>query len=184
MPRLVLINGAPSSGKSTMARRYAQDRPLTLALDVDTVRAMLGGWLDQMNESGLAARHLALAMARAHLLQGHDVVVPQYLGRLPFVLQLEDVAGQVGARFVEIALVSDPGDAAARFARRSASPETDGHRDAAAVQERSGGAAAFPEMYERLLEVIRARPGTRRIPTVEGEVEQTYRLVLEAIGEG
>jgi chloramphenicol 3-O-phosphotransferase len=42
---LVLLNGAPSTGKSTLARLYAERHPLTLALDLDLLRAMLGGWL-------------------------------------------------------------------------------------------------------------------------------------------
>ena len=42
MPHLVLINGAPASGKSTLARMYADEHPLTLALDIDVLRAMLG----------------------------------------------------------------------------------------------------------------------------------------------
>lgn len=44
MARLVLINGAPASGKSTLAQMYVDEHPLTLALDIDVVRAMLGRW--------------------------------------------------------------------------------------------------------------------------------------------
>ncbi|WP_410630109.1 AAA family ATPase [Amycolatopsis sp. cmx-4-83] len=42
--KLLLLDGPPGSGKSTLARRYADDHPPTLALDVDRVRATLGGW--------------------------------------------------------------------------------------------------------------------------------------------
>ncbi|MDQ2739807.1 MAG: ATP-binding protein [Actinomycetota bacterium] len=119
MPRLVLLNGAPGIGKSTLTRRFAQGHALTLVLDVDQVRGMLGCWLDQPSESGLLARQLAIAMARVHLQAGHDVIVPQYLGRLEFVGMLEAVAVEVGARFVEFALISDSDDVVRRFQRRS-----------------------------------------------------------------
>ncbi len=181
MVRLVLINGAPSSGKSTLARLYGEDHPLALILDVDTVRGMLGRWLDQPMAAGLAARRLALEMARAHLSGGWDVVVPQYLGRLDFVLELEAVAGEVGAQFVEIALVSDPDDAVARFTRRAAEPENDEHRAATALQERSGGTAGLVEMYSQLMKVVEARPATRLVATVEGEIAATYRSLLQQI---
>jgi predicted kinase len=38
MPRMILLNGPPSCGKSTLARRYAQEHPLSLNLDVDRIR--------------------------------------------------------------------------------------------------------------------------------------------------
>ena len=45
------------------------------------------------------AREIALAAARARLAAGHDVVIPQFLGRLAFLEQAEQVARQAGASF-------------------------------------------------------------------------------------
>ncbi|GLY29204.1 AAA family ATPase [Kineosporia sp. NBRC 101731] len=181
MPRLILLNGAPGSGKSTLAGTFVDKHPLSLALDIDTVRGMLGGWLEQPTESGLAARELALVMADVHLRTGRDVIVPQFLGRLDFVLQLEELAAGAGVPFVEIALVSDVDDAVTRFARRTHAPQTQEHRDAAALQERSGGTDELRTMYARLLAVIEARPATRTVVTVDGEIASTYRCLLSAI---
>lgn len=181
MARLVLINGAPGSGKSTLARRYAEEHSLTLVLDIDVVRAMLGRWLDEPGQAGLIARRMALEMARVQLLTGRDVVVPQFLGRLDFVLALQQLCDDVGAEFVEVVLLSDRQDAVQRFTRRSARPETAEHRDAAALQERSGGLDAFPEMYDRLLAVVARRAATRIVQTVDGQVEQAYRDLLAHI---
>lgn len=57
-------------------------------------------------------------MAQAHLHAGHDVLVPQYLGRLEFMEMLREVAVEVGATFVEVALLSDRDDVVRRFERR------------------------------------------------------------------
>lgn len=46
--RLILLNGPPAVGKSTLACRYAADRTLTLNLDVDAVRRLIGGWRDDL----------------------------------------------------------------------------------------------------------------------------------------
>jgi predicted kinase len=179
--RLVLINGAPGSGKSTLARRFADSHPLTLLLDIDRVRGMLGRWLDKPSEAGVLARRLAIEMAGVHLRGGHDVVVPQYLGRLEFVLSLEGLCEQANAEFVEVALISSPEDAMRRFARRTEESANAEHRDAAELLTRSGGADELPKMYSRLLEVIAARPATCIVTSVDGHAEQTYLDLLEAI---
>lgn len=79
MTRLVLINGAPGSGKSTIAQALAQDRAMTLALDVDGIKHSLGRWEEDPLASGLHARRLTLALAGEQLQAGFDVVIGQYL---------------------------------------------------------------------------------------------------------
>jgi predicted kinase len=79
VPRLIVLNGPPGIGKSTVARRYVEDHPMTLALEQDVVRGLLGGWRPRETESGSLARELCLAMARTHLGAGYDVVVPQFV---------------------------------------------------------------------------------------------------------
>ncbi len=101
---LILLNGPPASGKSTLAGRLVSLRPLALNLDIDLVRGQLGQWLDRPADAGLAARALAIAMIDTHLGSGCDVVVPQLLARPDFIEQLEAVAAARGAEFVEIAL--------------------------------------------------------------------------------
>ena len=178
---LVLINGVPGSGKSTLARRYVEDHPLALDLDIDQVRAMLGRWLEAPAEAGRAARDLALAMAGVHLAGGKDVVLPQYLGRLDFVLELEMLAQQAKARFVEIALRSGRDEVISRLARRSTDPQNSEQHDAAMLLERSGGLDALPAMDERMKSVIAARPATRAVVTVDGEIDETYLRMLAQI---
>lgn len=181
MGRLILINGAPGSGKSTLGRRYVQDHPLVLALEIDVVRGLLGRWLDQPVPAGQLARRLALVMAAEHLHSGHDVIIPQFLGRIEFVLALQQLCDDSGTQFIETALLGDPAEAAERFARRAAAPETAEHRDAAALLERMGGLAALPRMYEQLLAVIASRPSTRTVTTMPGNIDQTYSNPLAQI---
>jgi predicted kinase len=119
--KLVLLNGPPGSGKSTLARRYADEHPPTLALDVDRVRALIGGWRTTPGPAGVFARDIAVAAARTHLAAGHNVVVPQLLARPEFPERLEALARETGASFHEIVLLPGREVALRRIVERESS---------------------------------------------------------------
>lgn len=123
--RLVLINGVPASGKTTLAQMWCQRHAarLPLCMDIDSVRFMLSGWRDALMEAGLAARDIAIAGIAVHLRSGRDVVVPQYLQRPEFIDRLETTASEYDALFVETALTIDAVTAESRFQERSTASE-------------------------------------------------------------
>jgi len=43
---MIVLNGPPGCGKSTLARMYAEDHPLALNLDIDRIRSLIGRWRD------------------------------------------------------------------------------------------------------------------------------------------
>jgi predicted kinase len=170
VPRLILLNGPPGCGKSTLARMYAEDHPLTLNLDIDQVRALIGGWAANPHAAGLLARAIALAAARTHLAAGHDVVIPQFLGRTDFIEQAEQAARDAGAEFREIALTDSKENAIQRYAKRPSDPA-----------RQSAGAVELADMYDRLMSVIAARPGTKLVLSSDGQPEKAYRAFLAAL---
>jgi predicted kinase len=182
VPQLILLNGPPACGKSTLARRYVDEHPLALNLDVDRVRSLIGRWRDDPHAAGLLAREIALAGARAHLASGHDVVVPQFLGRTTFIEQLECLARELGAAFHEIVLLDSKESMLRRFAERSRAAADPLHADAHEMVGRSVGFEDLSVMYDRLMSVIEARPGARVVQVEEGRVDLAYRAVLRNLG--
>lgn len=182
MSRLVLINGLPGSGKSSLARRYAQDHPLTLVLDIDIVRGLLGAWMQEPAQSGLLARDLALAMARTHLCGGRDVIVPQFLARPDFVHALAALAGELDAGLIEIALMVEPSRAARRFIHRTSHPSRPEDRDAASLLSRHGGPGTLHDLQAQLCAVLAARPNTQRLPA-DGDLDSTLRALQDVLDQ-
>jgi predicted kinase len=123
MACLVLINGAPGSGKSTIADALAQDKPMTLALDVDGIKHSLGRWDEDPLASGLHARRLTLSLADEQLRAGFDVVIGQYLARVQFIEDLEQLAERHGARFCEFVLDLDTAALTKRLTERASNPD-------------------------------------------------------------
>jgi predicted kinase len=163
---LLLINGAPGAGKSTLAHRYADEHPLTLVIDIDAIRTQLGQWA-KLEESRLVARDLALGLARAHLANGYDVVVPQYLGRPEFRDRLQHLAHEVGVLFVEVLLTDDADRITRRFRRRrpalagtaAVHPEGDLADDAVATEVARANDALRLDATRRDVFVVSAADG-------------------------
>ena len=179
MPTLLLVNGAPGSGKSTVAFLVAEQRPLALALDIDTIKHALGQWRADPHRSGLQARRLALAVIRQHLADGHDVVVGQYLARPEFIAELEGTAAALGARFVETVLVLDAVTLAGRLARRGAAPDRPEH----AINNDLVAPADAEHLVASITTMLGLRPRARRIDA-SGSVADTVEAVRRTLAHG
>jgi predicted kinase len=172
--KLVLLNGPPAVGKSTLARRYADEHPLTLVLEIDVVRALLGAWLDEWQRSGWVARNIALAMARTHLEAGHDVIVPQLLTRREFVDMLRATAESAGAGFHEFALLDPRNVVLARLEQRE---EPRGSFSSRALMEKQGNSPG--DAYDAFVAALAERPDAIVIdnPLSDGAYTTLLRLL-------
>ncbi|MEU4360588.1 AAA family ATPase [Promicromonospora sp. NPDC023987] len=146
-PRLVLLNGLPGVGKSTVAAAWSARHPGTLNLDIDVVRSLISGAAPDTAEP---ARALGLAMAVEHLRGGRDVVVPQLVARADQVSRFADAAATAGARFVHVLVETPDALVAARLAADDA------------PQRRDLGPAALADYATGLREVA-LRPGVLRL---------------------
>jgi predicted kinase len=180
---LILLNGAPASGKSTLAERFCATHHMTLNLDIDVIRGLIGGWIADPHESGIAARQLAVAMATTHLRAGHDVIVPQFLGRLEFIERLEATANDADAEFIEVALIVDRSTATDAFEQRRLEPESPRHLDAAALVEQSADPDPVGTMFDAFMRTIEQRGATRHVAVIRGDIAATNDALELAVAQ-
>ncbi|MFI2485749.1 AAA family ATPase [Promicromonospora kroppenstedtii] len=147
MTRLVLLNGLPGVGKSTLAAAWAARRPGTLSLDIDVVRALISG---PPGDTAGPARSLGLVMAVEHLRAGHDVVVPQLVARPEQVRRFAEAAEAASARWTHVLVEAPRGVVAERL-----------RRDAAAHRGDLG--AALTDAYAEGLREVARTPGVLRL---------------------
>ncbi|MEV6905507.1 AAA family ATPase [Amycolatopsis sp. NPDC051071] len=176
MPRLIVLNGPPACGKSTLARLYADDRPLTLNLD--RLRSLLGAWKDDPATAGVLAHGIALSAARTHLTAGYDVIVPQYLGSTDFLERLEVLADETSAEFHEVVLLDTLENVLRRFADRTRVAAEPAHVE---VNEMLGGPEKLAAMYHRVVALAESRPQAKIVHTRAGEIQAAYQELLVAL---
>ena len=179
MPSLIHLNGPPGIGKSTLAALYADRHPGTLDLDIDALHRFVGGWQDAVHDTHAVLRPVARAMAATHLEGGRDVVLPQYLARLPEIEAFEGVATGAGAAFVEVVLLDDRAPSIERFDRRPADSDWEQHNRRVVAEQ--GGPQMLADMYDRLVAVVARRPGAVVVRSRHGAVEDAYEDLVRAV---
>ncbi len=168
---LIVLNGPPAAGKSTLARKYCADHPLALALDIDGIRHVLGRWRDHPAEAGLAARAIAVAAARVHLTAGYDVVVPQLLAKPGFLSDLAAAAAGSGAQFVEVMVGVERDQSLQRYSDRwrAGDDPVHGSADAPDLEE-------IGRTYDRLVAFEATRDLAVSLPS--GTPDAMYQALL------
>lgn len=179
MTSLILLNGPPGIGKSTLAARYADDHTGTLNLDIDSLHFLIGGWRELGGRVHDYLRPLALAMAAGHLAGGNDVIVPQYIARADAATAFELVAQAQSAELREVVLLDEREATLDRFYQRP--DDTEWARHNRRIVADLGDRDFLTAMYDQLLNYLDARPRAVRIASRPDDVDGSYATLLRVL---
>ncbi|MER7860306.1 AAA family ATPase [Amycolatopsis japonica] len=180
MARLIHINGPSRVGKSTLARRYADEHPGTLALDLDVLTGLIGGWKENFFGALEIARGHGRDMAARHLRDGHDVIVPQLVtvhDRDPDPA-FEAVALATGATYVEVALLVDDHEHLQRL--RGKRPANDVEAQLQTMLD-DPDSDLLDRIRGHFVEYLAERPRAIRLDTTGIGVDESYMRFLNAL---
>lgn len=180
-PKLILLNGNPGMGKTTLAQRYVDEHPMALNLDIDNIWIMMGQWQASRPVSDVQKLKYAYVLADMHLSEGYDVIVPNLMQTTEQYETFERIAMANSAELREVVLLTNQNDAIERCKKRARSMgHPDGFRPGG-VLDTGGREAMLKDMYENVLDVIALRPNIVRLESIEGDTDTTYGMLLDAI---
>ncbi len=180
-PKLIILNGPCGIGKSTLAKRYGEDHPLTLQLDIDDVRAMLSHWREEKEESATLSKKLALEMARINLADGYDVVIPQIIQKAELAASFKALAESCNAEYVEVVLSVTKEEAIKRFIKRGQDAGLATGFSPGGILETEGGEKKLAEMYDNMMTALSGRQDVIIVEPTLADIEATYSEILKSL---
>jgi hypothetical protein len=178
MPRLIHLNGPSRVGKSTLARRYVDEHPGTLALDLDVLAGLIGGWQENFFTAWGIAREHGRALATRHLREGNDVILPQLVTSHDRGPGFEEAAREADATYIEVALLVDDEEHLQRLRGKQPTNEIE-----ARIQTRLEDPESdlVDRIRQHLAEYLADRPQTIWLDTTGLGEDESYARLLNAL---
>jgi len=181
VPKLILLNGPPGIGKSTLSKRYTDNHPMTLNIDIDHIWWMMGQWQESRPESEEQKFVLANALVDAHLSQGYDVIIAQHVATTGYYKKLESIVDKYRAKLIEITLLCSEKDAVQRCIDRGLKAGYKNGFRPGGILESEGGANKLKAMYREMINEVSNRQSMHYIESVYGDEDATNEELNKTI---
>lgn len=172
--KLIILYGFAASGKSALAKLYADRNPMTIAIEGDQLIGMIGGW--RKNES--AARGLVFeyikSIADIHLQGNKDVMIPYLLNDASHSKEFQKIANKHNAEFFEVYIEIEKIDAVARLISRGGWGEEGSRSLTENDREELEG------RFDYMVNVMNELPSTISIKSELNNIESTYQNLASA----
>jgi predicted kinase len=179
-PKLILLNGNPGIGKSTLAQRYIDEHPMALNLDIDNIWILMGGWRFEPRAQVLKLKY-AYAIAAMHLAERCNVIVPQLMCSTEQYDAFERIADTSDADMYQIALIAPRDEAIERFKTRARNNGFESGFRPGGIIDTGGREHMLATIHDDVLATIALRPNIKIIESIEHETDSTYTTLLNVI---
>ena len=174
-PKLIILYGFAASGKTTLAKRYIEEHPLTIAIEGDQLIGMISGWRKNEEQARKMVLEDIKSTANNHLHAGHDVLIPHLLYDESHPKEFSEIAKRNGAVFHEVYIDIDEEDAVGRLIKRGCWGE-EGSRKLT-EEDRPELMSRFKHMND----LMKKHPNVTSIHSEFDDIEGTYKNFLKAI---
>ncbi len=168
--KLIILNGSPAAGKSTVAEKLHQDLLMSLLADVDSWRTLVSGWKEKREESLKYAYQFTVAAVDAYLQTGHSVIVDKaILSDNSVIDALAESGRKHDAEIYEFILTARKETIIERAHTRGF------HENGLLTLQR------VEELWERTQELIKQRPNAIVIDTTNLDQEELYKKIKSLV---
>lgn len=174
-PKLIILYGFASSGKTTLAKRYIDEHPLTIAVEGDQIIGMMGQWRKNEDEARSIVFGHTQSITENHLKAGYDVILPYLLSDSSQIDSFEEIAKRCDATFVEAYIDIEKGDAVNRLLERGCWGEEGSRRLTEDDRE------MLINRYEHMVNAMTKRTNIKLINSEVGKIDETYNKLIETI---
>jgi predicted kinase len=174
-PKLIILNGAVASGKTTIALHYIAEHTLALHVNGDQIISSMGNWLAEEDTARQLTFNIIKSMIKTHLASGHDVIVPYLLVRPHEAADFEQIAAEQGADFYEFLLEISKEESVQRTLVRGTWGD-----EAGAPPVTNTDIPIIEGLYDQMITALEQRPNTRHIDSTN-DVDKTYHALNAAI---
>jgi predicted kinase len=116
--KLIILYGFAASGKSTLAKKYTDNHPMSIAIEGDELIGMIGGWRGNESKARDLVFEYTKSIADIHLQDGNDVIIPNLLNDVSHSAIFQQLATKNSAEFYEIYIDLEKEEAVKRLIDR------------------------------------------------------------------
>lgn len=174
-PKLIILYGFASSGKTTLSKRYISEHPLALSIEGDQIISMMGQWRKNEGEAReIVSEHTKL-MTELHLKKGHDVLLPYLLTNTEDAESFKEIAERAQVDFFEIYIHLEREEAIYRLLKRGVwgeegSPKLS-HDDLPEIEK----------LYDQMEKSMSSRTRVKLLPSTLNDIDGTYVELIRLV---